>query len=1134
MKKMDYFDLIKGSTGSKSDNIELTFGDLLRECRESAKEIVEGKWFIYIPEEGDWPIKYTGDSKEEAKAAYLKWANRKSLPAGSKIWQQKDVDESKQVSEQDYEEDNEELNKDETPDMGDRSKDPDSDVPPPPDEVKDNDTPMEMRKEYLGKSEETHYYFITTESGTGDIDDFVIADQDGLKKYSAKDQDMEISEEGIADFLIAAIRDMTIATIERSIFLKYIYPKLDEEEPELPEEEEEEEFSEKPVEEPAEEEEKPPRESVVCEPVEKLILEALSKGEKEVLYDLIDQFWIMKEFGDEKRDGLRRKLGFFGDVEELPEEPGKEKAPEEARSPRESVVREKKDNLKEGIPSDLSDLSDVLDKISDDYIIQFYKDHMMKVDQDAESIKRSIIRDAKEDPEFLEKALDYFQGVSSNESEANEQIDISKLGDDELVAKYEELQSKIDSGEILPWSGIKNKVNSMAELIKKRGLDIDESKLQELAGGIVRNIVDMLLDRGYEVDFKEVFDFVEDLSVDEYDTLVDDIARGQEESVMEILSDLDLRRKDESNESNELEESKNLIEMKVTDDKENIFDVYLMDNGEEGTTISISGMEHTFSQYSEYFRDEQGKLTEEGLKELALDVLANLPEEDYNELAARAGEEENQEGVAEPDVAYAHNPQTESKENIKGNDKMLDEVRIGADFKRDKLIDLIVNGSDTEVNKIWKILGYREETPSSHESTSDYRRDVLQDFVNDATDRRVHNLWTSLGYQENESKENNKGNGAMLNEKKTSWFTISPDEAALDAYGKPFSELDQKQKIEVARFFRGPYNTTPEKDRERLERNLPNVVAEIEAVLAKKKTQESKETNKGNDKMLDEKTVAGLLKDAERAEAKAKARVSFLRKQAADQKAAEARKEADAKAEAKAKEKAAKKKAKESVESEEINKKIDETDVSKGTKALIKLAKAAAKESDYAKAAEHYTKLAEIEAMVPAEAEAEAEKITDEPEAPVEEPEEPAEEPEEAPEEELDVEESEEVAEDVVPKEDEVVKEARGTIPSGVGITYHGRKGNVDRYKNGKYLIYFLDADGGEWIDEDELRKQDPAAFESKNEKKAKPVCKKCSKAHWPFEKCGKAKKESKIKLEDIQDISETKSMESLRNLLDM
>jgi len=47
------------------------------------------KWHIYIPEEGHWPINYTGTSKKEARLAYLKWAGRKRLPAGSVISEDK-------------------------------------------------------------------------------------------------------------------------------------------------------------------------------------------------------------------------------------------------------------------------------------------------------------------------------------------------------------------------------------------------------------------------------------------------------------------------------------------------------------------------------------------------------------------------------------------------------------------------------------------------------------------------------------------------------------------------------------------------------------------------------------------------------------------------------------------------------------------------------------------------------------------------------------------------------------------------------------------------------------------------------------------------------------------------------------
>jgi len=42
-------------------------------------------WTIYIPEEGHWPINYSGTSKAEAIKTYLKWAGRKRLPRGASV-----------------------------------------------------------------------------------------------------------------------------------------------------------------------------------------------------------------------------------------------------------------------------------------------------------------------------------------------------------------------------------------------------------------------------------------------------------------------------------------------------------------------------------------------------------------------------------------------------------------------------------------------------------------------------------------------------------------------------------------------------------------------------------------------------------------------------------------------------------------------------------------------------------------------------------------------------------------------------------------------------------------------------------------------------------------------------------------
>jgi len=161
---------------------------LLRECRESAKEeIKEG-----VPEKHQLKIAQDtlklsdagarimgGMTKEEARALLRKqgWSDERIAK----------LEESKEVSEQDYREDNVELNKE---GLGlsdaETTEDLRDDVPPPPDEVKEPEQPLEMRKEYLGRSEDTHYYFITTEGENGDVDDFVITNQEGVKQYSAK------------------------------------------------------------------------------------------------------------------------------------------------------------------------------------------------------------------------------------------------------------------------------------------------------------------------------------------------------------------------------------------------------------------------------------------------------------------------------------------------------------------------------------------------------------------------------------------------------------------------------------------------------------------------------------------------------------------------------------------------------------------------------------------------------------------------------------------------------------------------------------------------------------------------------------------------------------------------------------
>ena len=134
----------------------------------------------------------------------------------------------------------------------------DAAVVEPVDEPTKEETPT-ITKEYIGKSEDTHFYLISKDAATGEREDLEIVDQEGIQKYSAKANNIDLSK--VDDFIISAIQDVNIDQIERSIFVKYLLPRIEKEEvveqPEIEKEEAPEELGakEKPEEKP--EEEKP-------------------------------------------------------------------------------------------------------------------------------------------------------------------------------------------------------------------------------------------------------------------------------------------------------------------------------------------------------------------------------------------------------------------------------------------------------------------------------------------------------------------------------------------------------------------------------------------------------------------------------------------------------------------------------------------------------------------------------------------------------------------------------------------------------------------------------------------------------------------------------------------------------------
>jgi hypothetical protein len=129
--------------------------------------------------------------------------------------------------------------------------DPKMDVPTPPEGTPEDE--VEIEKEYVGNTEDIHFYLVGTDG------DLQIVDQEGVMKYSAKDQNIDSQDP--TEFIIRAINDVEVDQITRSIFTKYILPKLEEEE-------QEEEELDKELEEPKPEGEEKPKEEI--EPEEEI------------------------------------------------------------------------------------------------------------------------------------------------------------------------------------------------------------------------------------------------------------------------------------------------------------------------------------------------------------------------------------------------------------------------------------------------------------------------------------------------------------------------------------------------------------------------------------------------------------------------------------------------------------------------------------------------------------------------------------------------------------------------------------------------------------------------------------------------------------------------------------------------
>ena len=151
-------------------------------------------------------------------------------------------------------------------------------------------------------------------------------------------------------------------------------------------------------------------------------------------------------------------------------------------------------------------------------------------------------------------------------------------------------------------------------------------------------------------------------------------------------------------------ESKVLIEMKV-DDGTNEFDVTLFDTGTDETAIIINGRQFTFSKdFAAMWRTADGGLTEEGLRELALEALTTMEGDEYEELV-KSPESPDVRELHTKEKPELYNPHLAPAEEVDDGTKV-NEGYAGKLVYTVKPDDVNKKFSDLQVKPIITGLGY--------------------------------------------------------------------------------------------------------------------------------------------------------------------------------------------------------------------------------------------------------------------------------------------------------------------------------------------------------------------------------------------------------------------------------------------
>lgn len=501
--------------------------------------------------------------------------------------------------------------------------------------------PDDFEKVYLGKSGDKHYYIIAKRNEEGVVEDLELTDQEGNKVYSAKENELEVTDLG--SFIREVLNEEDIPEVETSVVMQYLVPDIQDE---IEAEEEEDEELETPEEIPGEEE-KPEDNSKVPTP----------------------------------NDTEKKKLPFESKIKEGTGEDIYQKALEEAirqmglyvgrsipfKAIKNSIKRtyQLSDEEAEGIIYDAAD-EEHLDLESQPNFDESkvketnVKDTPEHIKVNCKACGKRVSDDTKLNPEGLcpkcarsmpkwNESKDRLPGGRADKNKPEDfdkaQLEIGieiemEHTDDPAVAQEIAMDHLTEDPEYYTHLRKMEMDAKNGKGFAKESKETNEARMGvDYIKGVkssVKTAIQALKDKDYEAAAKALEDVADDAG---------DAAKAAKKMKREV----DAKEEAPKEETEEVKESQ-LTETVIKDDKGNTFTITkTVDEKTKNTILQINKRDFSFTpDFVKVFEtDENGELSENGAKELALETIKHLEESEYANLIASGKVKESTRSEAE-------------------------------------------------------------------------------------------------------------------------------------------------------------------------------------------------------------------------------------------------------------------------------------------------------------------------------------------------------------------------------------------------------------------------------------------------------------------------------------------------------